>query len=231
MMKSSGRGEVSDGSVERLICWSRYLYWCDLNRKRLDQKTRRKRSKADDHFFALMAQWFASLWVVIEGWNALESKDQEIERVLRLHDGANAKLLKRFRHGVFHYQPRFLDDRLTDFVKDTRNIAWAHALHGEFLRFLWEYPRRLHGTERSKNILARQLKSVLGWMPDDIILAQIHSLAQLIRRTEAMLERDEDATSPAAQELRAILETAKESLKELSLGHDQIRDHLLALAE
>ena len=101
-----------DASLDRLFAWARYLYWCDLHRQRLDAYDDSTETgtpgRARWLFIALLAQWYASLWVVIEGWLETKLSDPIIDDLIsscpRFCD-----LLRRFRNGVYHYQPSLLD--------------------------------------------------------------------------------------------------------------------------
>ena len=57
---------------------------------------------------ALMGFWYAGLYVVIEGWLELRLRDEAIDRLLQ---SEHVGLLKRYRHGICHYQKRYFDPR------------------------------------------------------------------------------------------------------------------------
>ncbi len=60
-----------------------------------------------------MGFWYAGLYVVIEGWHELGLSDPAINALL---ESPNIDLLKRYRHGVCHFQREYFDKRFTDFV-------------------------------------------------------------------------------------------------------------------
>jgi hypothetical protein len=83
--------------------------------------------------------WYACLFVVIEGWHELKLSDPVIDNLLV---SPHVDLLRRFRNGVAHYQPKYWDDRLTDFVAQGPSSAkWARELNGNFGRFFLEWFR------------------------------------------------------------------------------------------
>ena len=48
-----------------------------------------------------MSLWYGGLYVVIEGWKELGLSDPHVDDLLR---SSNVELLKRYRHGTFHFQ-------------------------------------------------------------------------------------------------------------------------------
>ena len=108
--------------LEKVIAWGRYLHWCDLHRKRFQKWIEIPHDVSDAidgwHFVALASQWYASLWVVIEGWAEAKLKDQAIDELLEKTKNNNS-LLKRYRNGIYHFQPSLLEPRLVDFLKES----------------------------------------------------------------------------------------------------------------
>jgi hypothetical protein len=141
-------GIFGESDIDRLFAWARYLYWCDLNRQRLDSYDGGAEAVAPEwprrwFFIALLAQWYASLWVVIEGWRETTLSDPIIDDYLascpRLCD-----LLRRFRNGVYHYQPSLLDPKFLGLLSESETTyVWADLLHGEFCRYLWTWIHRI----------------------------------------------------------------------------------------
>lgn len=85
-----------------------------------------------------MSYWYASLYVVIEGWKELKSHDQPIDRLLE--NKQYVDLLKRYRNGIFHFQKKYFDERLMNFIKEGEKTAiWAKSLHNEFSRYFLNY--------------------------------------------------------------------------------------------
>src|SRR6266403_4018917 len=69
---------------ERLAAWARYLYWADNNRRRFDAWVKESNvdNRPDSEFLGLISAWYASLWVVIEGWRKIPLSDQSVDELL-----------------------------------------------------------------------------------------------------------------------------------------------------
>ena len=122
---------------EKMLAWARYLFWADLARQHLDAYAEKQIQKMEWqnwwHFFALLSKWYAAEYVVIEGWQTANLRDPIIDQsLLRWSDVV--ELLRRYRNGVFHYQPNLIESRFLPILKDSeRSMFWAHYLHSEFL--------------------------------------------------------------------------------------------------
>lgn len=85
-----------------------------------------------------MSYWYAGLYVVIEGWKELKLHDPVIDGLLT---SPNVDLLRRYRNGVFHFQPEYMDKRFRGFVEEgTEPVAWVRELNEQFGRFFLEQP-------------------------------------------------------------------------------------------
>lgn len=86
---------------------------------------------------------YASLYIVIEGWQNFEKAplritDERIEKVLASRSEF-VKLLKNFRHSVFH-PSELLDKRLLAFHKSQPELAvWARDLSEAFSQFFRDW--------------------------------------------------------------------------------------------
>ena len=85
---------------------------------------------ADEGVF--LSHWYAALFVVIEGWHQMKLKDIVIDDLL---SSCNVDLLRRFRNGVCHFQPNYLDDRFITFMAEPTTVAWVRKLNTEFGRY------------------------------------------------------------------------------------------------
>jgi len=82
-----------------------------------------------------MAAWYGMLNTVVEGWKELGFSDPEIDELL-LNDEMK-KLLKRYRHGAFHYQADYFDDRFVAlWTRDYEARYWIKRLHDAFARWI-----------------------------------------------------------------------------------------------
>jgi hypothetical protein len=86
---------VNDSSYpdpEKLFAWARYLYWADIMFHRYIEAGQVFTLESRDdvptdwaewwRYFALMSQWYASEYVVVEGWADLKMVDPVIDRIL-----------------------------------------------------------------------------------------------------------------------------------------------------
>lgn len=69
-----------------------------------------------------MSLWYATLYVVIEGWRKAKLTDPEVDALLA--DG-HADRLRRFRNQVFHYQREYDNPRLLEFLGEDDADAQA----------------------------------------------------------------------------------------------------------
>lgn len=195
---------------ERLLAWARYFYWSDIHRRHLDAWMEEDNDVKDHRhsweFVALMSAWYSNLWVVVEGWTEVPLSDPSIDELLET--GSRYKdLLRRYRNGVYHYQPRFNERRLFDFVDEGKDaIYWTDALQLEFCRFYWELVESLPAGLVD---LRKDIFKVVGWIPSDIAVALVQSIREQAKEAISMLRDAGDFTSPAARE---ILRATHESL-------------------
>lgn len=195
---------------ERLMSWARYLHWADLHRSNFDAWIKADHDIADDcqgwEFIALMSAWYASLWVVLEGWNEVPLSDPSVDELLSVAPRYK-ELLRRYRNGVFHYQPRLAARRLFDFLDEgEETVYWTHLLHEEFCRFYWELVERSPIHEKLRSDLRQSVIKMVGWIPNDIPEAHVESVREQARRAVSILREAGDFSSPAA---RDVLEAAR----------------------
>jgi hypothetical protein len=132
----AGRIIVKDSEIFNLY---KYFIWADrmknafddLLQQNIQEMIPRARFEIEYNFY--MSYWFSGLYVVIEGWQQVRLKDEEIGALL---NSANVQLLRRYRNGVFHFQKDYFDERFLVFLRDgTSRIEWIRKLHQEFDRF------------------------------------------------------------------------------------------------
>jgi hypothetical protein len=173
---------------EKLMAWARYLHWADVHRRHFEVWMEQDHDVANDRegweFIALLSAWYASLWVVVEGWKSIPLADSSVDELLQIAPRYEA-LLKRYRNGVFHYQPRLIEKRLLDFLAEEGGSAsWIDLLLSE---------------------IRNSVYGIVGWIPADIPLAQISDLRKEVATSISMLQNADDFTSPSA---RNILDAA-----------------------
>lgn len=125
-------------TFEEMHSLSRYYGWCDLMKMHFTQVAAQLNSESRDIGLtkllaqAYMCYWYGGLYVVIEGYRNLKLADPAIDDLLGSH---NARLLKCFRHGVFHYQRKYFDKRFMNFITQGENVVpWVASLHRVFDR-------------------------------------------------------------------------------------------------
>ena len=82
---------------------------------------------------ALMSYWYASLYVVVEGYRELDLHDPEIDQLI---DSATVDKLRRFRNAVYHYQELWLSPKRLDFLQEESGPEWLGRLHSRLGSFL-----------------------------------------------------------------------------------------------
>lgn len=116
----------------------RYYLWANRHRAHFATfRSERSTAPKDQHgrrlwlnaALAYVAYWFASLYVVVEGWKELRLSDPAVDKLLM---SEYVDILRRFRNGVFHYQKDYFDGRLMDLVDNEEAIEWAVQLHSAF---------------------------------------------------------------------------------------------------
>jgi hypothetical protein len=100
------------------------------------------------HAFMFMSYWYATLYVVTEGWKDLGLSDPAVDALLT---EPHLALLKRYRNGVYHFQADYFDKRYQDFVDQGQAaINWVHKLHAAFTVYFtrWMETHQLDGTPK-----------------------------------------------------------------------------------
>lgn len=125
----------------------RYFMWANRMRVHFDEKlpVLAEQLKKDASLVTneeieanlYMSYWYAGLYVVIEGWRQLHLSDPIIDELLR---SPKAGLLKRYRHGVFHFQGNYFDKRFTEFMAEGQSaVDWVRDLNRAFGAFFLEW--------------------------------------------------------------------------------------------
>lgn len=128
----------------------RYYMWANRMRVHFDEKVPvfAEQLKKDPDIwtnegieaFMYMSYWYAGLYVVVEGWRQLKLSDTEVDALLAVAD--NVALLKKYRHGVYHYQKNYFDKRFVNFMTKGQDIvAWVRELNRAFGGFFLGQPR------------------------------------------------------------------------------------------
>ena len=118
---------MAEGLDTPVLVLHRYFLWADRMRVHWHEQVK---GGIDDPLQSLaepyLAYWYAGMYVVVEGWRRLGLTDPRVDDILA---SPNVRLLKRFRHGVYHFQARYLDSRLMDYMTEARDsVPWIHEL-------------------------------------------------------------------------------------------------------
>jgi len=217
------------GDIEKMMCWGRYLYWANLGKERFDALLESYASPDNipsGIYFAYSSQWFAPLHVVIEGWSDLGLKDPTIEKLLSEFD-ALQDLLRRYRNGVFHFQPNLLDKRFTGLAKSTYNwTLWIRVLHDEFVRYFSDWLAALSSTPDENKEIKESIKESIGWVPDETLTDRIRNLQSLVKESEALVTGAGD-DSESGRELKEAIEKVKTQIEQSTSQYEAIIDKYL----
>src|ERR1700692_4750167 len=86
--------------------------------------------------------WYASLYVVVEGWENNQFSDAVITKLLT-HSAGYKDSLRRYRNAVFHFQPSLRESRMLDLLaREKEHFLWTYTLHDEFCRFFRDWVER-----------------------------------------------------------------------------------------
>jgi hypothetical protein len=126
-----------------VISLHKYFIWCNAMRLHFEAGFPKMKAEHDWHdresidAVMYMSYWYAGLFVVIEGWRELDLQDANVNVLLT---SPNVELLKRYRNGVFHYQKKYFDRRILDFVEDGIDpVHWVRSLHSALSAFFLDW--------------------------------------------------------------------------------------------
>jgi hypothetical protein len=125
------------------IALHRYWIWANALRTHFDKiimnNTDLQHKKGirwfADYEGVFLSHWYSALYVVVEGWKELRLTDKEINRLL---ESPNVERLRRFRNGVCHFQPDYLDKKFLGFMAEPTSVEWVRTLNREFGRYFLE---------------------------------------------------------------------------------------------
>ena len=83
--------------------------------------------------FHRLAVSYGLLYVVIEGYQALKLKDDEIDRLLQQSE--YIQKLRRLRNSLFHYQKNRLPRKFWDFIFISDSEKWIMELKKSFTKY------------------------------------------------------------------------------------------------
>ena len=106
--------------LKEVASWGQYVHWAKLNVDRwfcADDQT-------PAESVATSFQFFASMYVAIEGWEQLKLRDAEIERILQ-ENKEGVVLLRRARNAVYHFQKKMYGEKMTEFAYEFGKDSWV----------------------------------------------------------------------------------------------------------
>lgn len=134
-----------------LAALHRYYIWTNRLREWFDRSLADWGSpKASDFLMwftddpgLFMSHWYASLYVVVEGYQELGLRDTKVDALLT---SPNVDLLRRYRNGVNHFQKTYFDSRFVDFMGTADTPQWTRDLNRELGRFFIQTLRKECGS-------------------------------------------------------------------------------------
>jgi hypothetical protein len=134
-----------------MYAFGRYLSWAEMMRMafgelfaefkaRPEVKLDQLGSPEVNKLLMYYSYWLAGFYVVIEGYKSLGLPDKSIDALL---DSQNVAILKKYRHGVYHFQGQFLDQRFTGLWDEVHVIMpWL----GELRTAAWSFHQKWMAT-------------------------------------------------------------------------------------
>jgi hypothetical protein len=216
-------------SQQALPSWGRYLYWADLRQRDWEKYMAENDGNRDfvPGWLGANCYFGASLYVVIEGWEATEFKDPIIEALLGLSNYKD--VLRRLRNFTFHYQPELLSPKFLDFFRAEDAILWVDFLHEEFCRWLRDCIKAVE-TEGlfspEKNVEWRaSVVDLLGWLPQRLGDEQLKEIEVMRAGLEKQLSESDSQTS---EELREKLNACGRAVRTIAAHVREYRRKKLA---
>jgi hypothetical protein len=103
-----------------------------------------------------LCNFYALMYVVIEGYQKADIKDETLDRLLS--NSEQVELLKLCRHSVFHYHKNPLSSQLLGFLRAPNSGPWIRAVYDAFeelfeeklpVKETFEYLRKHHSEASS----------------------------------------------------------------------------------
>jgi hypothetical protein len=130
-----------------IVTLHRYFIWANRMRTHFDWviSNGELAGEREIESFLYMSYWYGGLYVVIEGWRKLMLTDTVIDGLLQ---SPNVELLRRYRNGVFHFQPEYNDQRFLEFMEQgVDEVNWVRSVNEQFGRYFLESGEQLEAAE------------------------------------------------------------------------------------
>ncbi len=183
--------------------------------------------QADWELFALMSAWYASLWVVVEGWRDIPLSDPSVDELLS-SNRRYVELLRRYRNAVFHYQATFGGTKLMEFLREGKSsVHWIFLLHEEFCRFYWELVERSPLPPALASEIRNCMLDIVGWIPDHIVAARAQALREKSEDAITLLRESGDFESEAALRLLEAARGAADGAAEVERDYQRLKTEVI----
>ena len=121
----------------RVLALHKYFLNADFVRDVFMRRMNREQPPAEADFATSMddsialSLWYATVYVVIEGWRDAGISDSEVDELL---SDDRVDELRRFRNQIFHYQQEYDNPRLLEFLKTgdagaQESTTWIRHTH------------------------------------------------------------------------------------------------------
>lgn len=206
----------------RLYAWARYVYWAEVEYQQYAAHTAAEDEPVLGQTIPLLVQWYAAMWVAIEGWQECREllPDTVVEELLT--DPAfesNCALLRRCRNGVYHYQSDVLNHKLLGFVSKTElTFPWVFLVHDEFTRLAFEIAHPPGLPVGLQDEFATNARELIGWLPTDTVESHQRHAATKHREVAEMIVRAGNPDSPHAIALLKAVQELKQTADAAVLG-------------
>ena len=80
--------------------------------------------------FSRLSVLYGLIYVVIEGYQELNCKDENVDSLLEKEDFVDA--LRLFRNATFHYQKKAIPEKVLKFLELKESETWIENLHVAF---------------------------------------------------------------------------------------------------
>ena len=209
--------------AHQIFAWARCVFWAEVECQQYDAYEPAENEPTFGQSTVLMLQWYAALWVAIEGWRECPLSDEIVDELLT--DPAfeqNTKLLRRFRNGVYHYQRDLVNERLLTFLQQREHaITWAFLLHHEFKRVVWEVAHPPGVDPAVQREIADGIHRLVGWLPTDIPEAAPHMAAAQYREVTDMILKSGSRNTKHSRNLMDAVNQLRSAAYEADAGWSQ----------
>lgn len=147
--------------LKEVASWGQYLHWAQLNVDRWICPEDHTEAES----IAVAYQFFASMYVVIEGWKQLKIEDSKIDGILS-QNIEGVELLRRARNAVYHFQKEMHGEKMSGFANELGRDDWVIPLYHQFVRFLGEYPKKVYPFDEREEEFTSRFYDILGWKPE-----------------------------------------------------------------